>query len=256
MYMECEESHLTEVKCNNNTGNPRLRRSQSDNILRCPNHYRLKAFGFCTENHQDPVLAVGHHKMCGKCRYRKNARSTTRNVNLIGLKNEHGLEYISGPFKQYGKNKNATAWGLMCPFCEQEFIGVAAQIKEAKSCYPCRGELLKVSSAESTLAHLYSGIKGRKAAKYLGFDITIEQFSELVQMDCDYCGSPPAVSKGHRSWSVYVRVNGIDRIDSSKGYVQGNVIPCCRRCNTAKLDSSREEFLAWAHQLVQHQQNK
>jgi hypothetical protein len=39
--------------------------------------------------------------------------------------------------------------------------------------------------------------------------------------------------------------NGIDRLDSSRGYEMGNVVPCCKQCNWAKNDIPYDEFLDW-----------
>lgn len=36
--------------------------------------------------------------------------------------------------------------------------------------------------------------------------------------------------------------NGIDRIDSLKGYILENVVTCCYQCNYAKSDLDIEEF--------------
>ena len=30
---------------------------------------------------------------------------------------------------------------------------------------------------------------------------------------------------------------GMDRLDNSKGYVEGNVVSCCYDCNTARFDN-------------------
>lgn len=43
---------------------------------------------------------------------------------------------------------------------------------------------------------------------------------------------------------------GIDRVDSDKGYVTGNVLPCCRICNCAKGTLTKTEFECWAKRLV------
>lgn len=45
--------------------------------------------------------------------------------------------------------------------------------------------------------------------------------------------------------------NGIDRVDSKKGYVAGNVVTCCRNCNQAKSDKSIDEFEEWAIRLAE-----
>jgi hypothetical protein len=48
------------------------------------------------------------------------------------------------------------------------------------------------------------------------------------------------------------RWNGIDRIDSSKGYVPGNVVPCCTVCNIMKLDHSHAGFIAHIEHILAH----
>ena len=39
------------------------------------------------------------------------------------------------------------------------------------------------------------------------------------------------------------KVNGIDRIDSSKGYSLDNCVPCCPLCNRLKSDLDKNMFL-------------
>lgn len=74
---------------------------------------------------------------------------------------------------------------------------------------------------------MVSQSRGRKIAWELSFD----QFFLLWGKPCEYCGDGIATV-------------GIDRIDSSFGYVEGNVVPCCLGCNYAKLDYSQEDFIA------------
>lgn len=250
--MECRDKDIAEVTCSTHG---KLRVTQKDGSLRCIKHYKLYTYGYCTGDHQNLVLAEGRDNLCNRCRHGNNKGSRTRSKNLLGTTNLHGLKYISGPYKQYGKNKNATAWGLECPFCYEEFVTITNNADNAKSCYGCRAEKKKVSSELSTYKHLYSGVKGRKNS-HKGFDLTLEEFIDLSQKNCYYCDIEPAVSKGHRPWSAYVKMNGLDRINSDLGYTKDNVVTCCRTCNIAKSSMSREEFLAWAFRLVQHQQTK
>ena len=49
-----------------------------------------------------------------------------------------------------------------------------------------------------------------------------------------------------------VCVNGIDRVDSSKGYVEDNVVSCCKYCNTAKNTMSRDEFFKWIKRVYEY----
>lgn len=44
--------------------------------------------------------------------------------------------------------------------------------------------------------------------------------------------------------------NGIDRMDNSKGYVDGNVLPCCSICNHAKHVMNYDDFISWINRIV------
>ena len=80
-------------------------------------------------------------------------------------------------------------------------------------------------------------------------------FKKLSLSKCFYCNSEPSnrqpdiryeTRNGRKDKLVItdfiLKYNGIDRIDSSKGYISGNVISCCKNCNTAKNILSQKEF--------------
>lgn len=76
------------------------------------------------------------------------------------------------------------------------------------------------------------------------FELTIEQYKELVLSPCHYCGDPPSM----KCYSVgliddLVVKNGIDRIDSNIGYIISNCVSCCLPCNLAKMDMSYKDFI-------------
>jgi hypothetical protein len=75
----------------------------------------------------------------------------------------------------------------------------------------------------------------------LQWELTVEEFEILTKQNCHYCGVPPRQIKSY-GWSEYV-YNGIDRKDSSIGYLLKNCLPCCGRCNRMKMASEYEEFL-------------
>lgn len=72
--------------------------------------------------------------------------------------------------------------------------------------------------------------------------LTIDQVMELCSKTCYYCGSPPRLRP---TKIVYggVTANGIDRKDSSIGYVPENCVPCCSTCNVMKMALHHDEFL-------------
>lgn len=75
----------------------------------------------------------------------------------------------------------------------------------------------------------------------LEFKISYKKFCELTKLNCFYCGGAP-----YKRWNVhggdFCISNGLDRIDSSKGYIETNVVSCCQKCNTAKSSMTIEEF--------------
>lgn len=90
----------------------------------------------------------------------------------------------------------------------------------------------------------YSIVKA--GAKYRGIDfkLTLDEFKSIVMQKCHYCNE---VYDGK-----YKGRNGIDRIDSSKGYVLSNCVPCCATCNSMKLDTDYDEFLNNVKYIYKH----
>lgn len=74
---------------------------------------------------------------------------------------------------------------------------------------------------------------------------------ELFKSNCHYCGTPPSC-KRDVSGPIAYWFNGIDRIDNRLGYIQGNVVACCKDCNFAKGSRSYDSFIEWARRLGRH----
>jgi len=86
----------------------------------------------------------------------------------------------------------------------------------------------------------------RRGVKY---GLTVEQFKDITQKDCFYCGSKPSnIYKNKQSNGEYI-YNGIDRIDNNKGYIIDNIVPCCKSCNSAKGILTLQEFQDWVKRL-------
>ena len=91
--------------------------------------------------------------------------------------------------------------------------------------------------------------------------ITFEKFYTLSKSKCHYCGLEHSKTLLDRTnetkdtkliSDTIVCVNGIDRVDSSKGYVEGNVVSCCKYCNAAKNTMSRDEFFKWIKRVYEY----
>lgn len=84
-------------------------------------------------------------------------------------------------------------------------------------------------------------------------NITKEEFRQLTQQDCHYCGDVPKnIAKPANSTTAYI-YNGVDRKDNRKGYIHGNVVSACKICNAAKSSLTEKEFNEWIQRLIQHQ---
>lgn len=82
----------------------------------------------------------------------------------------------------------------------------------------------------------------RKDARERGLEWSLPSAlaEDLVTDNCFYCGAEPGPT------------NGIDRVDNVRGYVEDNVVSCCARCNTAKLNQPLGEFTAWLRRAAAH----
>ncbi len=95
------------------------------------------------------------------------------------------------------------------------------------------------------------------------FHLTVSELKVLSLLPCVYCGKEPSnllrrkyQARGEYSYEVApemtIRYSGIDRIDSTKGYVHGNVVPCCWECNKIKSALPLDVFLALVARIHAH----
>jgi hypothetical protein len=89
----------------------------------------------------------------------------------------------------------------------------------------------------------YNTYKRGACSRNLVFDLTEEKFNEIINKDCYICGKNKTES--HK--------NGIDRYDSTLGYIFENCRPCCGECNVMKFNYTHQEFI---QKLVKIYKNK
>ena len=138
------------------------------------------------------------------------------------------------------------------------FIGTLLRSGVTKSCGCYRKEQAprqKPKGHAAITAKMRGYIQSSKK-RGLNFDMSREYFEEIVTKDCHYCGSDPKLLQRTgrpRFIANSIEMNGIDRVDNSRGYDLDNCVPCCETCNRAKLEMTRDDFLEWARKLVAHQ---
>lgn len=171
-------------------------------------------------------------------------------------KTYHYLTLIAEAEPIIRKNSPLRRWVFKC-VCGKEVIlepgNVLKRKGSVKSCGCKRMELIKSSihtwyngirpyPVEDRLFSIYK-VGARRAGRE--FPLTKELFRELVNSNCYYCGTPPYLIRTNGTTSVKKPLNGIDRVDSSKGYLLDNIVPCCWHCNKAKMNRSLKEFKEW-----------
>lgn len=87
----------------------------------------------------------------------------------------------------------------------------------------------------------------------LSYELSDDLLVFLTKSNCNYCNKLPyntiGVSRKEMPRIIY---QGIDRIDSSKGYIESNVVPCCKVCNFAKMALTTNDFLSHIEAIYKH----
>lgn len=161
--------------------------------------------------------------------------------------------------RQYGK----TRWLCLC-----ECGGFRSSVNSdsllagnSRSCGCLQREKAALVGAAKKLPNNGAGMNGlyaryRIAAVLRGltFDISKRLFVSTALLDCHYCGAKPR--KCYVNRSVFCMCNGIDRVDSQKGYEESNIVPCCSICNFMKAKMSHDGFIEQCRAVVKFQEGE
>lgn len=200
-------------------------------------------------------------------------KNLSKQVGVYRRPNSNHLKLVTNPLFPIGKeigwwvvlendlyksftSQTMRACRVRCR-CGTEAIRTYGELRCGRS--PSCGCKSKKRSVDTVWNDLYSKIKSRG----WDFHLTLPQLKLISQMSCAYCGKEP--SNTHRvkykvdgvyqrilDSSLVVRYSGMDRIDSMKGYIHGNVVPCCGECNGMKSKLPVEEFLALVERIRSH----
>jgi hypothetical protein len=96
-----------------------------------------------------------------------------------------------------------------------------------------------------------------KFKTYNDGDLTLDQFYQLSQTNCYYCGSSPSNSSNKcnkksselaKEQGIFI-YNGLDRINSNFPHNYNNLVASCKYCNYAKQRLSLRDFFKWIEKL-------
>lgn len=144
-------------------------------------------------------------------------------------------------------------WEYLCE-CGNTYYAPAGRAFNGrlKSCGCLSAEIASkthlLSPERAATVAMLNQMRNKNSKLGVRFDISEELVERLIQQPCIYCGvefSKEYVrhSKVFNSEKVYL--NGIDRVDSSLGYLDENIVPCCKICNSAKSNKTLGEFVEY-----------
>lgn len=103
--------------------------------------------------------------------------------------------------------------------------------------------LNKKDFGEANFNYKYLTCKSGAKSRGLHFNLSKEQFKYIIVKDCYYCGNKGEMHHVKRSVNGLFISNGIDRVDSDRGYELNNCVPCCKKCNIMKSDLKKNDFI-------------
>lgn len=192
--------------------------------------------------------SVGETKRCTACREankRADEKREKEHVKELARKNSAKPERKA--VKKLWRDKNADKMLSYCLKSRAKKINedtekyLKQQAEQAKKYRIENPEKVQASNKarNENIDYHYSNYKRSAAAKQLAFEIDKETFITLVKSPCHYCGI--VQEKGF---------NGLDRMDSSIGYVTGNCVSCCQMCNYMKVSLSASIFVERAEHIA------
>ncbi len=159
-----------------------------------------------------------------------------------------------------------TAWKCQC-YCGTIKVIKTEELRsgDTKSC-GCWNDEQRSARAKNMysknikfLPHITTA---RKVWKTRYSDISFDDFYELSQQNCYYCGVAPNNLQNaplcDKKSSLTARengdfiYNGLDRMDNTLGHTKENCVPCCKYCNYAKREQTQEEFKLWLVRIYKH----
>ena len=120
----------------------------------------------------------------------------------------------------FAVNKNGTQ-SRFCIDCYEKLRGVEDE----------RDRRVGVDAFKNPTLY-YKRYKDDAEGRSYTFELSYDQFIELIAKPCTYCGKYKDCE-----------YNGIDRIDNAVGYTIENCNPCCKMCNYMKSNHTLEEFI-------------
>jgi hypothetical protein len=162
-----------------------------------------------------------------------------------------------------GVRKKNILWRCRCDCGNESTVQVGTLTNgTSKSCGCLAAEIKRrprpqLAKTDSVFNRILNNYKQGAKRRGIAWALSTQDFKSLTASNCHYCGDEPSnvyTARGHVSQTY--TWNGVDRIDNSIGYLIGNCVPCCSKCNLMKNKSSSRDFVDQCRRVYLHSQAK
>ncbi|MHA1470848.1 MAG: hypothetical protein ACTSSP_09850 [Candidatus Asgardarchaeia archaeon] len=206
-------------------------------------------------------ITSGSYVSCGCYRKENNSILMKNRANKISGKKDlidlsgkrFGKLVVTSSHKRFKSGKRfVTKWLCKCDCGDEKWIQMASLVSGKKRTRSCgclakerASEVNSKKKGEAAFNAIYSQYRNRANRKGIVFRLNKEEFKEITQKNCSYCGSDLSNYNPAPNNNGGFHYNGIDRVVNLKGYELDNCVPCCSICNRAKDIMSKREFIEW-----------
>jgi hypothetical protein len=195
-----------------------------------------------------------------KCRVARSCGClSTKFVDLTGMKfGEYTVLSVVRDKRSNFNGKVIVEWLCECS-CGHRAVHNTVAIKSIYGCFNCSEKCkAKFHGLEEISKTFWSSVQAGAASRALPFEITIEYGWDLFlkqNRKCALSGVDLTFMRTKRHGKSVFQTASLDRIDSSLGYLIGNVQWVHKRINTMKKWLDDNEFMDWCHKISDHQRS-
>jgi hypothetical protein len=171
--------------------------------------------------------------------YQKAYREKNKGKRRMYMKEYSTKYYLSNkerlkPIRDGWESKNKDKRSIIA---KRYYLKNVEKIKEI-SIKNKRRRIDAVIRFNQTEKGIYNRYKLSAKKRNLEFSLTSEEFKEILNKNCRYCGDSKS--------------RGIDRVDNRIGYTTSNSVPCCYMCNRMKWVWTEEQFKGRIKQIYKN----
>jgi hypothetical protein len=227
----------------------------------CTKIFHLTRFNKCK------ITKDGREGVCRSCRVeRRKANGRERQSGQVIKTEKHCSRCKeTNPIGYFSKDASRDdGFSAICKVCKSETYSYYSKNPDAREAARRRTatwkkenpdkareyyQKVKVEKIEKTKEYhnspsgRYTTIKAQAKHRGIPFNLTREFVNNHWNSSCYYCDEELDVPR-------------FDRLNSSMAYEEGNVVPCCKGCNYAKLEQSEEEYIKRCRMVVENFKGK